>query len=202
MCGAGPAGTGVPEARGHVGQGQSKATKGTGVSQLAVVLVGQDSERKWAGQGGAGRRPQRDWVQAGLGGQGGWTREAPGLRAGLGAALFFPSLLGWAGLDCWFSSQTLCALGRVEQGLWLLLSTHGPSRCPAEERWAEGHHPKICTHLHPTCGRGPSTRQLATARLCPQLHPGPASPEEGPNLHMPQSTWRCPWSRARGCPHR
>lgn len=85
------------------------------MSQLAVVLVGQDSERKWAGQAGAGRRPQRDWARAGLGGQGGWTREAPGLRAGLGAALFFPSLLGWAGLDCWFSSRTLCALGELNK---------------------------------------------------------------------------------------
>lgn len=46
--------------------------------------------------------------------------------------------LGWAGSGCWFSLPTLCVLGRVEQGLWLPLSTHGPSRCPAEQRWAEG----------------------------------------------------------------
>ena len=49
------------------------------------------------------------------GGQGGWTREAPELRGGWGA-LFFPSLLGWAGLalHCWFLPPTLCVLGRVE----------------------------------------------------------------------------------------
>ena len=89
------------------------------MSQLAVALVRQDSERKWAGQGGAGRRPQSDWARAGLGGQGGWTREAPGLRAGFGAALFFHSLLGWAGLAraagfrcrlcvCWEELSKVC----------------------------------------------------------------------------------------------
>lgn len=82
------------------------------MSQLAVALVRQDSERKWAGQGGAGRRPQRDWARAGLGGQGGWTWEAPRLRAGFGAVLFFHSLLGWAGLG-WlgllvFAADSVC----------------------------------------------------------------------------------------------
>ena len=94
MCGAGPAGTGVPETRGCVGRGQSEAGRGTGVSRLAVALVRQDSERKWAGQGGAGRRPQRDWARAGLGGQGGSRAEGQ-VRGG--SVLPQSAGVGWAG---------------------------------------------------------------------------------------------------------
>ena len=109
MCGAGPAGTGVPETRGCVGRGQSEAGRGTGVSRLAVALVRQDSERKWAGQGGAGRRPQRDWARAGLGGQGGSRAEGQ-VRGG--SVLPQSAGVGWAGLG-WlgllvFAADSVC----------------------------------------------------------------------------------------------
>ena len=79
------------------------------MSRLAVALVRQDSERKWAGQGGAGRRPQRDWARAGLGGQGGSRAEG---RVRGGSVLPQSAGVGWAGLG-WlgllvFAADSVC----------------------------------------------------------------------------------------------